>query len=156
MNINKNKKSNNSLEKQITLLQQITTNLQTTKNENLPDQIQQYGLINYTRTQYLPQLSKTITENEEYKNLFYNYTSIESMILDILPLIEANTINKIEKQEKNTEKTNKLIQFTTKLLKILEQILTTQDQDKNTQKIFNIQNQFYKLIYDEKIDYRIK
>lgn len=149
-------KEKNNLKNEITLLQQITTTLQTTKTTTITDQIQLYGLINYTRTQYLPQLSKKITENPEHKNKFYNYTSIESMILDILPLIESDTIKKIEKQQTNTEKTNTQINFTTKLLKILEQTLTTQNQNQNTQDIHNIQNQFYKLIYDEKIDTRIK
>lgn len=156
MNMNNEEKSNNNLTEYTTLLTKITSTLKQTKLDTFQDQINLYGIINYTRTQYLTQLSKTITENEEYKNIFFNYTSLESMILDLFMLIESDIIYIIENKKEDTTKTQEMIQYTTTLLKILEETLQSKQQDKITQKILQTQNQYYQLIYDEKIDYRIK
>lgn len=156
MNMNNEEKSNNNLTEYTTLLTKITSTLKQTKLDTFQDQINLYGIINYTRTQYLTQLSKTITENEEYKNIFFNYTSLESMILDLFMLIESDIIYIIENKKEDTTKTQEMIEYTTTLLKILEETLQSKQQDKITQKILQTQNQYYQLIYDEKIDYRIK
>lgn len=156
MNMNKKEKSNNTLTEYTNLLTKITTTLKQTKTDTFQDQINLYGTINYTRTQYLTQLSKTITENEEYKNIFFNYTSLESMILDLLMLIESDIIYIIENKKEDTTKTQEMIQYTTTLLEILKETLQSNQQDKITQKILKTQNQYYQLIYNEKIDYRIK
>lgn len=160
------------MKKQIDTLAEI---IQTLEEENeeintFKSKIRLYGIINYTRTQYLPQLSKDITENPEYQDVFFNYTSAESMILDVLSVLESDIIQNLdEKNDFDITKTTKLIVFTNKILKILESILKTKyDEEKidqkeyettmeqNTQKLFNLQKQFYSLIYDEKIDFRVK
>jgi len=74
-----------------------------------------------------------------------------------------------ENNSYDTIKATKLITFTNKLLKILKNILKTKNEEEkidkkeyqttmeqNTQTLFNLQNQFYTLIYDEKIDFRVK
>ncbi len=156
MNMNNNQKSNNTLEQQKQTLQQIIQTLNNTNTNNFTNTIKQYGTINYTRTQYLPQLSKTITENPEHQNKLYNYTSLESMILDLLEHIESNTIKKIENTTTNQQKTKKQIQYTTTLLQLLQQTLNNNNQEQITQTILQTQNQYYQLIYNEKTDTRIK
>lgn len=156
MNMNNNQKSNNTLEQQKQTLQQIIQTLNNTNTNNFTNTIKQYGTINYTRTQYLPQLSKTITENQEHQNKLYNYTSLESMILDLLEHIESNTIKKIENTTTNQQKTKKQIQYTTTLLQLLQQTLNNNNQEQITQTILQTQNQYYQLIYNEKTDTRIK
>ena len=49
-----------------------------------------YGVINYSRTQYFPQLSSFITGNEEYSDIFFNYTSVDSMILDLFYVLDSD------------------------------------------------------------------
>lgn len=116
-----------------------------------------YGTINYTRTQYLPQLSKKITQKETNPTTFYNYTTLESMILDLLKIIESNTIKKIENNTYNKEKTQQTTQYTKQLLTTLQKILTkTQTPEQTTQEINKKQNKYYQLIYDEITDIRIK
>lgn len=156
MNMNNNQKSNNTLQQQKQTLQQIIKTLTNTNTNNFTNTIKQYGTINYTRTQYLPQLSKTITENPEHQNKLYNYTSLESMILDLLEHIESNTIKKIENTTTNQQKTKKQIQYTTTLLQLLQQTLNNNNQEQITQTILQTQNQYYQLIYNEKTDTRIK
>lgn len=160
-----------TLKQQQDTLNEIITLLKQNKQDNtFKNKIHLYGTINYTRTQYLPQLSKQITEEKKYEDIFFNYTSAESMILDILSVIESDLIKNLdEKDNYDTTKATKLITFTNKLLEILENILKTKDEEEkidkkdyqttmeqNTQKLFNLQNQFYTLIYDEKIDFRVK
>lgn len=166
--------NNKKLKKHTKTLNQIIEILQEKRYQNISNtfqnQIELYGIINYTRTQYLPQLSKHITENKEYEDIFFNYTTAESMILDLLSVIESDLIQNLDqKSNHDTKKTTKLITFTDKILQILETILKTKNEEEkidkkeyqtimeeNTQKLFNQQNQFYTLIYDEKIDFRVK
>ena len=160
------------MENQLNTLNEIITLLDNQNNtdNSFKNKIHLYGTINYTRTQYLPQLSKQITENTQYDDIFFNYTSAESMILDLLSVIESDLIkNMDENNSYDTIKATKLITFTNKLLKILENILKTKNEEEkidkkeyqtimeqNTQTLFNLQKQFYTLIYDEKIDFRVK
>ena len=160
------------MENQLNTLNEIITLLDNQNNtdNSFKNKIYLYGTINYTTTQYLPQLSKQITENTQYDDIFFHYTSAESMILDLLSVIESDLIkNMDENNSYDTIKATKLITFTNKLLKILENILKTKNEEEkidkkeyqtimeqNTQTLFNLQNQFYTLIYDEKIDFRVK
>ena len=131
-----------------------------------------YGVINYSRTQYFPQLSSYITGNEDYSDIFFNYTSVESMILDLFSVIESDLVLILEETtEYSNDKMNRLLNFSLELLKILDKILKTKYEKLNgniteedyqnlnnqyTNKLFGLQNKFYTLVYDEKIDSRIK
>ncbi len=163
---------------QIETLNNIIKYLENTLNTNFEeekkfsDNINTYGIINYSRTQYFPQLSSYITKNEDYKDTFYNYITVESMIVDLFLVIESDLIKSLDTNSKtDTKRIKKIITFTIKPLKILQKILTTkneylkQDIDmeeydkRNTQytkELSNIQNKYYTIIYDEKIDHRIK
>ena len=130
-----------------------------------------YGIINYSRTQYFPQLSSFITGNDDYSDVFFNYTSLESMILDLFSVIESDLVLILEETNPyDNNKMSNLLTFSLKLLKILEKILKTKDEKLNdyindedyqnlnkeyTNIIFSLQNEFYTLVYDEKIDSRI-
>lgn len=134
--------------------------------------IKLYGIINYSRTQYFPELSSYITENKEYSDIFFDYTSVESMILDLFSVIESDLVLILEETKQyDDEKMTKLIDFSLKLLKILEKILKAKyeklaeninDEEyqqlntEYTEKLYNLQNEFYRLVYDEKIDSRIR
>lgn len=131
-----------------------------------------YGVINYSRTQYFPQLSSFITGNEDYSDIFFNYTSVESMILDLFSVIESDLVLILEETtEYSNDKMTRLLNFSLELLKILDKILKTKYKKLNgniteedyqtlnnqyTNKLFGLQNKFYTLVYDEKIDSRIK
>lgn len=131
-----------------------------------------YGVINYSRTQYFPQLSSYITGNEDYSDIFFNYTSVESMILDLFSVIESDLVLILEETtEYNNDKMTRLLNFSLELLKILDKILKTKYEKLNgniteedyqtlnnqyTNKLFGLQNKFYTLVYDEKIDSRIR
>lgn len=131
-----------------------------------------YGVINYSRTQYFPQLSSFITGNEDYSDIFFNYTSVESMILDLFSVIESDLVLILEeKTEYSNDKMTRLLNFSLELLKILDKILKTKYEKLNgnineenyqnlnnqyTNKLFGLQNKFYTLVYDEKIDSRIR
>lgn len=131
-----------------------------------------YGVINYSRTQYFPQLSSFITGNEDYSDIFFNYTSVESMILDLFSVIESDLVLILEeKTEYSNDKMTRLLNFSLELLKILDKLLKTKYEKLNgnineedyqtlnnqyTNKLFGLQNKFYTLVYDEKIDSRIR
>lgn len=131
-----------------------------------------YGVINYSRTQYFPQLSSFITGNEDYSDIFFNYTSVESMILDLFSVIESDLVLILEEAtEYSNDKMTRLLNFSLELLKILDKILKTKYEKLNgnineedyqtlnnqyTNKLFGLQNKFYTLVYDEKIDSRIR
>ena len=131
-----------------------------------------YGVINYSRTQYFPQLSSYITGNEDYSDIFFNYTSVESMILDLFSVIESDLVLILEETtEYSNDKMTRLLNFSLELLKILDKILKTKYKKLNgniteedyqtiknqyTNKLFGLQNKFYTLVYDEKIDSRIR
>ena len=131
-----------------------------------------YGVINYSRTQYFPQLSSYITGNENYSDIFFNYTSVESMILDLFSVIESDLVLILEETtEYSNDKMTRLLNFSLELLKILDKILKTKYKKLNgyiteedyqtiknqyTNKLFGLQNKFYTLVYDEKIDSRIR
>lgn len=131
-----------------------------------------YGVINYSRTQYFPQLSSYITGNEDYSDIFFNYTSVESMILDLFSVIESDLVLILEETtEYSNDKMTRLLNFSLELLKILDKILKTKYEKLNgniteedyqnlnnqyTNKLFSLQNKFYTLVYDEKIDSRIR
>lgn len=131
-----------------------------------------YGVINYSRTQYFPQLSSFITGNEDYSDIFFNYTSVESMILDLFSVIESDLVLILEETtEYSNDKMTRLLNFSLELLKILDKILKTKYKKLNgniteedyqtlnnqyTNKLFGLQNKFYTLVYDEKIDSRIR
>lgn len=131
-----------------------------------------YGVINYSRTQYFPQLSSYITGNKDYSDIFFNYTSVESMILDLFSVIESDLILILEETtEYSNDKMTRLLNFSLELLKILDKILKTKYEKLNgniteedyqnlnnqyTNKLFSLQNKFYTLVYDEKIDSRIR
>lgn len=131
-----------------------------------------YGVINYSRTQYFPQLSSFITGNEDYSDIFFNYTSVESMILDLFSVIESDLVLILEETtEYSNDKMTRLLNFSLELLKILDKILKTKYEKLNgniteedyqnlnnqyTNKLFGLQNKFYTLVYDEKIDSRIR
>lgn len=131
-----------------------------------------YGVINYSRTQYFPQLSSFITGNEDYSDIFFNYTSVESMILDLFSVIESDLVLILEETtEYSNDKMTRLINFSLELLKILDKLLKTKYEKLNgniteedyqtlnnqyTNKLFGLQNKFYTLVYDEKIDSRIR
>jgi len=131
-----------------------------------------YGVINYSRTQYFPQLSSYITGNENYSDIFFNYTSVESMILDLFSVIESDLVLILEETtEYSNDKMTRLLNFSLELLKILDKILKTKYEKLNgniteedyqnlnnqyTNKLFGLQNKFYTLVYDEKIDSRIR
>ena len=131
-----------------------------------------YGVINYSRTQYFPQLSSYITGNEDYSDIFFNYTSVESMILDLFSVIESDLVLILEETtEYSNDKMTRLLNFSLELLKILDKILKTKNEKLNgniteedyqtlnnqyTNKLFGLQNKFYTLVYDEKIDSRIR
>lgn len=131
-----------------------------------------YGVINYSRTQYFPQLSSFITGNEDYSDIFFNYTSVESMILDLFSVIESDLVLILEETtEYSNDKMTRLLNFSLELLKILDKLLKTKYEKLNgniteedyqnlnnqyTNKLFSLQNKFYTLVYDEKIDSRIR
>lgn len=131
-----------------------------------------YGVINYSRTQYFPQLSSFITGNEDYSDIFFNYTSVESMILDLFSVIESDLVLILEETtEYSNDKMTRLLNFSLELLKILDKLLKTKYEKLNgnineedyqtlnnqyTNKLFGLQNKFYTLVYDEKIDSRIR
>lgn len=139
---------------------------------NFNQKINLYGIINYSRTQYFPQLSSDITGNRKYSDIFFNYTTAESMILDLFSVIESDLVLILEESlEYNDEKMKELLDFSIKILKILHQILKTKHEkihdkitddeyeqlnSEYTNKLFNLQNRFYTLVYDEKIDKRIQ
>ena len=149
----------------------LKNNLQNTVTD-FDQKIKLYGIINYSRTQYFPELSSYITENKEYSDIFFDYTSVESMILDLFSVIESDLVLILEDSKQyDDEKMTKLIDFSLKLLKILEKILKAKyeklaeniDDEEYQQlkteyagKLYNLQNEFYRLIYDEKIDSRIR
>ncbi|MBE6513292.1 MAG: hypothetical protein E7Z75_09165 [Methanobrevibacter olleyae] len=94
------------------------------------------------------------------------------MILDIFSVIESELVLVLEESlEYDSNKMEELLNFSIKLLRILLQILNTKYEiinnkisDKEYQKlnsessdrIFKLQNGFYTLVYDEKIDRRIQ
>lgn len=144
-------------------------------NENITfnGKVKLYGIINYSRVQYFPQVSSFITGNPTYSDIFFNYTSVESMILDLFMVIESDLILVLEDTEKEYDytKLEKIITFSIKLLKILEKILENKYEslsdniskdeyntslNKYTNELFNVQNEFYNIVYDEKIDFRVK
>ncbi len=160
---------------QINTLENIIINLENNNkyNEsNFDNNIQLYGIINYSRTQFFPQLSSYVTGNDEYTDVFFNYTSAESMILDLFMVIESDLVLVLEKTiQYDDNKMTKLITFSLKLLKILYKVMKikyeilTQQIEKEeyqhllneyTNTLFSLQNQFYTLVYDEHIDSRIK
>jgi hypothetical protein len=133
-----------------------------------------YGLINYSRNQFLPKTSSFITDNHAFNDIFFNYTSVESMILDLFLIIESDIIKTLDKNDVdllNTDKIKSILTFSSKLLDLLNKIIDTRirlnkqiiDQNEYaklnkqfTNDVFNMQNDFYKLVYDEKIDFRVK
>ncbi len=144
-------------------------------DENFFDKsINIYGLINYTRNQFLPKTSSFITDNHAFNDIFFNYTSVESMILDLFLIIESDLIKALDKntdQLLDSDKINSIIAFSHNLFELLSSIIDTRinlnnksiSEDeyailnkKYNQEIFNMQNNFYKLVYDEKIDFRVK
>lgn len=157
----------NTLNNIIKLLEQ--NNKKTTKT--FKDNINLYGIINYSRSHYFPKTSSYITANKDYEDIFLNYTTAESMILDIFMVIESEQIRTLEDQQETYQKTQKLITFSLKILKTLQNILTTKYQQltkeiekqeykklnkQYDQELYQQQNKFYTLIYDEKIDSRVK
>lgn len=169
-----NKYNHKEEKEQINILNKIITNLEKTDNnkETFENSIKLYGIINYSRKQFFPRISSHITKNKEYEDTFLNYTTAESMILDIFMVIESDTIQQLEKTETKTEtKITTLKNFSTEILKILEKILQNKyenlektktlteyqkDNTKYTNELNNLQNKFYTLIYNEKIDFRVK
>ena len=160
---------------QIKTLNDIIEILENNSNNTHSDfnkKINLYGVINYSRTQYFPQLSSYITGNEDYSDIFFNYTSVESMILDLFSVIESDLILILEETtEYSNDKMTRLLNFSLELLKILDKILKTKYKKLNgniteedyqtlnnqyTNKLFGLQNKFYTLVYDEKIDSRIR
>ncbi|MBE6486507.1 MAG: hypothetical protein E7Z85_06680 [Methanosphaera stadtmanae] len=153
------------------IIEILENNLQINET-NFNQKINLYGIINYSRTQYFPELSSYITGNKEYSDIFFNYTSAESMILDLFSVIESDLVLILEEtKEYDYNKMTELLNFSIKILKILHKIMNTkyekstdklndeEYQQLNTQytnKLFNLQNEFYTLVYDEKIDSRIK
>ena len=160
---------------QIKTLNDIIEILENNSNNTHSDfnkKINLYGVINYSRTQYFPQLSSFITGNEDYSDIFFNYTSVESMILDLFSVIESDLVLILEETtEYSNDKMTRLLNFSLELLKILDKILKTKNEKLNgniteedyqtlnnqyTNKLFSLQNKFYTLVYDEKIDSRIR
>ena len=160
---------------QIKTLNDIIEILENNSNNTHSDfnkKINLYGVINYSRTQYFPQLSSYITGNEDYSDIFFNYTSVESMILDLFSVIESDLVLILEETtEYSNDKMTRLLNFSLELLKILDKILKTKYKKLNgniteedyqtlnnqyTNKLFGLQNKFYTLVYDEKIDSRIR
>ena len=160
---------------QIKTLKDIIEILENNSNNTHSDfnkKINLYGVINYSRTQYFPQLSSFITGNEDYSDIFFNYTSVESMILDLFSVIESDLVLILEETtEYSNDKMTRLLNFSLELLKILDKILKTKYEKLNgniteedyqnlnnqyTNKLFGLQNKFYTLVYDEKIDSRIR
>jgi len=153
------------------IIEILEKNSKTTQTD-FNKKINLYGAINYSRTQYFPQLSSYITGNEDYSDIFFNYTSVESMILDLFSVMESDLVLILEETtEYSNDKMTRLLNFSIELLKILEKILktkyekingnTTEEDYQNlnnqyTNKLFSLQNKFYTLVYDEKIDSRIK
>ncbi|MBE6513480.1 MAG: hypothetical protein E7Z75_10140 [Methanobrevibacter olleyae] len=94
------------------------------------------------------------------------------MILDIFSVIESDLVLVLEESlEYDSNKMEELLNFSIKLLKILLQILNTKYERINniisdneyqklniesSDRIFKLQNGFYTLVYDEKIDSRIQ
>lgn len=169
------KKNKHTEEKeQIIILNEIIKNLETTKNnkETFENKIKLYGTINYSRKQLFPRISSHITKNKEYEDTFLNYITAESMILDIFMVIESDIIQQLETTNtKIEEKIIKLINFSLEILIILEKILENKyeyleenktkteyekDNTEYTNELYHIQNKFYTLIYDEKIDFRVQ
>ena len=161
-----------TLKKINTSLNDIDLNM---NDENFFDKsINIYGLINYTRNQFLPKTSSFITDNHAFNDIFFNYTSVESMILDLFLIIESDLIKALDKntdQLLDSKKINSIIAFSHNLFELLSSIIDTRinlnnksiSEDeyailnkKYNQEIFNMQNNFYKLVYDEKIDFRVK
>lgn len=170
---------NNSINEITQTLKKINTSLNdidlNMNDENFFDKsINIYGLINYTRNQFLPKTSSFITDNHAFNDIFFNYTSVESMILDLFLIIESDLIKALDKntdQLLDSEKINSIIAFSHNLFELLSSIIDTRinlnnksiSEDeyailnkKYNQEIFNMQNNFYKLVYDEKIDFRVK
>jgi hypothetical protein len=141
-------------------------------NNTFNDKIELYGIINYSRSQFFPQLSSSITKDDKFKDIFFNYTSVESMILDLFMVIESDLVLVLDETiTYDTDKIEKLIIFSSKLLIILSKILRSKKEqldmtigeeeyiDNNnayTQELFALQNEFYALVYNEKIDFRVK
>ncbi|MDO5825262.1 MAG: hypothetical protein Q4Q22_02690 [Methanosphaera sp.] len=133
-----------------------------------------YGLINYSRNQFLPKTSTFITDNHAFNDIFFNYTSVESMILDLFMIMESDIIKTLDKNDielLDIEKTETILAFAINLLELLEKIINTRIRlndetidnqeytrlnQEYTNEIFKMQNDFYKLVYDEKIDFRVK
>ncbi len=151
------------------IINQLENNKKTEKTFQY--QINLYGIINYSRIQFFPRISSHITSNKDYADTFFDYTTAESMILDLFMVIESDLILILEDNNYEFKKLEKLIDFSIKLLKILEKILKNkiknllEQNDKKdyerkkeeyTQELFGIQKQFYTLVYDEKIDFRVK
>ena len=94
------------------------------------------------------------------------------MILDLFSVIESDLILILEETtEYSNDKMTRLLNFSLELLKILDKILKTKYKKLNgniteedyqtlnnqyTNKLFGLQNKFYTLVYDEKIDSRIR
>ncbi|RAP47759.1 MAG: hypothetical protein BZ135_01385 [Methanosphaera sp. rholeuAM6] len=147
----------------------LEKNMQT--KESFENNVNLYGIINYSRIQYFPRVSNHITGNKNYEDIFFNYTSAESMILDLFMVIESQLIQKLETTKEQRENTEKLVQFSLELLKILKKILNTKYlqltqkietneydtlNNRYTKELNDAQNKFYTLVYDEKIDFRVK
>ena len=170
---------NNSINEITQTLKKINTSLNdidlNMNDENFFDKsINIYGLINYTRNQFLPKTSSFITDNHAFNDIFFNYTSVESMILDLFLIIESDLIKALDKntdQLLDSDKINSIIEFSHNLFELLSSIIDTRinlnnksiSEDeyailnkKYNQEIFNMQNNFYKLVYNEKIDFRVK
>ena len=136
--------------------------------------IKLYGLINYSRNQFLPKTSSFITDNHAFNDIFFNYTSVESMILDLFLIIESDLIRALDKNDSKVidkKKFMDIINFSNGLLELLNEIINTRINLNNkvinedeydklnreyTGKLFNMQNDFYNMVYDEKVDFRIK
>ena len=165
-----NKEEKQQINKLTKIIKLLEKNTQKT-SPTFKDNINLYGTINYSRTHYFPKTSSYITANPNYTDIFYNYTQAESMILDTFLIIESDIIKTIEDQKQLHQKIRKLTTFSLKLLKILLNILETKHQqqsqqitkqeyeaqnNKYSQQLYQQQNKFYTLVYDEKIDSRIK
>lgn len=138
------------------------------------ESIKLYGLINYSRIQFFPKTSSFITDNHAFNDIFFNYTSVESMILDLFMIIESDLIKALDKNDMGQLDKNKIdsiLTFAAKLLELLAKIIDTRIKLNNqviddkqytrlnqeyTTSVFRMQNDFYTLVYDEKIDFRVK
>ena len=115
-----------TLKKINTSLNDIDLNM---NDENFFDKsINIYGLINYTRNQFLPKTSSFITDNHAFNDIFFNYTSVESMILDLFLIIESDLIKALDKntdQLLDSDKINSIIAFSHNLFELLSSIIDT-------------------------------